>query len=185
MFLALVDDECHELIPSSHDRWRTPFEHDVLLPQAMKDQGVPHTPNWNGEDPLPDQVAIRLKPGEALIRNGTTIHTGHTVPDRERNTLSIGWSKWSGPFTEEPSVADARSAWQLDPAVREALPHEWMQTAWDRWAETQQLGDTLEDRYAGFDVGRIKAGEVVGWRSELERQAAAAGEAWQPFQTIK
>ena len=74
---------------------------------------------------------------------------------------------------------------KLDPAVREALPHEWMQTAWDRWAETQQLGDTLEDRYAGFDVGRIKAGEVVGWRSELERQAAAAGEAWQPFQTIK
>ena len=177
MFLALVDDECHELIPGTHDRWRTPFEHDVLLPQAMKDQGVPHTPSWNGKDPLPGQVAIRLKAGEALIRNGIAIHTGHTVPDRERNTLSIGWSRWSGPFTEEPSVADARSAWQLDPAVREALPHEWMQTAWDRWAVTQQLGNTLEDRYAGFDIGRIKAGEVVGWRSELERQVAATGEA--------
>ena len=74
-------------------------------------------------------------------------------------------------------MADARSAWQLDPAVREALPHEWMQTAWDRWAVTQQLGNTLEDRYAGFDIGRIKAGEVVGWRSELERQVAATGEA--------
>ena len=65
MFLALVDDECHELIPGSHERWRTPFEHDVLLPQAMKDQGVPHTPSWNRKDPLPGQVAIRLKPGEA------------------------------------------------------------------------------------------------------------------------
>ena len=170
-------------IPGSHDRWRTPFEHDVLLPKAMKDQGVPHTPSWNGEDPLPGQVAIRLKAGEALIRNGATIHTGHTVPDRERNTLSIGWSKWKGPFTGEPSVADARGAWQLDPAVREALPHEWMKTAWDRWAETQRLGDTLEDRYAGFDINRIKSGEVVGWRSELERQAAAAGEDWKPFQT--
>ena len=185
MFLALADDECHELIPGSHDRWRTPFEHDVLLPQKMKDAGVAHTPSWNGEDPLPGVVAIRLKPGEALIRNGATIHNGHTVPDRERNTLSIGWSKWSGPSEDKPSVVDARHAWQLDPAVREALPHEWMKTAWDRWAETQKLGDTLEDRYAGFDIVRIKAGECVGWRTELERQASVAGEAWEKFQTVE
>ncbi len=184
MFLALTDDECHELVPGSHNRWRTPIEHDVLLPRAMKDQGVPHTPSWNGVDPLPGQVAIRLKAGEALIRNGVTIHTGHTVPQRERNTLSIGWSKWSGEFTGEPPVADVRHAWQLDPAVREALPHAWMKTAWDRWAETQKLGDSLEDRYTGFDINRVKAGEVIGWRGELERKAAAAGEAWERFQTI-
>ncbi len=182
MFLALVDDECHELIPGSHDRWRTPFEHDVLLPKAMKEKGVPYTPSWNGTDPLPGQVAVRLRAGEALIRIGSNVHTGHTVPDRERNTLSIGWSRWSGPFTGEPAVADVRSAWQLDPAVREALPYEWMKTGWDRWAETQKLGDTLEDRYAGYDIARIKGGEVVGWRGELERQAAAAGEAWDRFQ---
>jgi hypothetical protein len=184
MFLALTDDESHELIPGSHNRWRTPYEHDVLLPKKMKEEGIPHTPSWNGKDPLPNQVAVRLKPGEALIRQGSNIHTGHTVPDRERNTLSIGWSKWSGPPTEEPSVVDARSAWQLDPAVREALPHNWMKTAWDRWAETQKLGDTLEDRYAPFDIGRIKAGEVVGWRTELECQAASAGEAWARYQTV-
>ena len=159
MFLALVDDECHELVPGSHDRWRTPIEHDVLLPQAMKDQGVPHTPSWNGVDPLPGQVAIRLKAGEALIRNGATLHTGHTVPDRERNTLSIGWSKWSGEFTGEPAVADARNAWQLDRAVREAMPHEWMKVGWDRWAETQKLGDTLEDRYTGSTSSESKAGK--------------------------
>ncbi len=182
MFLALVDDECHELIPGSHDRWRTPYEHDVLLPKGMKEKGVPYTPSWNGVDPLPNQVAIRLRAGEALIRIGATIHTGHTVPDRERNTLSIGWSRWSGPFTGEPAVADVRSAWQLDPEARDALPYKWMKTAWDRWAETQKLGDTLEDRYATYDIRRIKAGDVVGWRSELERQAAAAGEAWKPFQ---
>ncbi len=182
MFLALVDDECHELIPGSHDRWRTPYEHDVLLPKGMKEKGVPYTPSWNGVDPLPNQVAVRLRAGEALIRIGATIHTGHTVPDRERNTLSIGWSRWSGPFTGEPAVADVRSAWQLDPEARDALPYKWMKTAWDRWAETQKLGDTLEDRYATYDIRRIKAGDVVGWRSELERQAAAAGEAWKPFQ---
>lgn len=184
MFLALVDDECHELVPGSHNRWRTPLEHDVLLPRGMKDQGVPHTPSWNGVDPLPGQVAIRLKAGEALIRNGVTIHTGHTVPERERNTLSIGWSKWSGEFTGEAPVADVRHAWQLDPAVREALPYEWMKTAWDRWAETQKLGDSLEDRYTPFDIKRAKAGEVVGWRGELERQAAASGEAWERFRTL-
>ena len=183
MFLALVDDECHELIPGSHHRWRTPFEHDVLLPKSMKDQGVPYTQSWNGSDPLPGQAAIRLKAGEALIRNGATIHTGHMVPERERNTLSIGWSKWSGESTGEPSVADGRNAWQLDPAVREALPQAWMQTAWDRWAETQKLGDTLEDRYAGYDIQQIKSGKVVGWHTELERQAAAAGDAWESFQT--
>ncbi len=72
------------------------LRHDVLLPKAMKERGVPYTPSWNGVDPLPGQVAVRLKAGEALIRIGATIHTGHTVPDRERNTLSIGWSKWSG-----------------------------------------------------------------------------------------
>lgn len=184
MFLALVDDECHELIPGSHERWRTPYEHDVLLPKAMKEKGVPHTPGWNGTDPLPDQVAVRLRAGEALIRNGANIHTGHTVPQRERNTLVVGWSRWSGPPKEEPAVADARHAWQLDPAVREALPNEWMRTAWDRWAQTQKLGDTLEDRYAPYDLNRIKAGEVVGWRGELERRAAAAGAAWQPHQTL-
>lgn len=183
MFLALTDDECHELVPGSHNRWRTPFEHDVLLPQSMKDQGVPYTPSWNGEEPLPGQVAIRLKAGEALIRNGATIHTGHTVPDRERNTLSIGWSKWKGESDAEPAVADVRHAWQLDLAVREALPYDWMQIAWDRWAATQKLGDTLEDRYTGFDIKHIKAGQVLGWRDELERQAAAAGESWEAFQT--
>jgi len=78
------------------------------------------------------QTAFVKPQGQALIRNGTTIHTGHTVPGRERNTLSIGWSKWQGgpSDSDEPAVADGRNAWQLDPAVREALPHDWMRVAW-------------------------------------------------------
>ncbi len=184
MFLALVDDECHELLPGTHNRWRTPLEHDVLLPKKIKEAGVPYTPSWNGEDPLPGQVAIRLKAGEAVIRNGATIHTGRTVPGRERNTLSIGWSKWKGPSNEEPKVEDARMAWQLDPTVREALPHEWMKKAWDRWAVTRILGDSLEDRYAPWDIKQIKSGKVLGWRGELEKKAAEAGESWEKFQTL-
>ncbi|MEE3234285.1 MAG: hypothetical protein VX294_08980 [Candidatus Latescibacterota bacterium] len=199
MFLALVDDECHELIPGSHNRWRSSFEHDVLLPKSMKEKGVPYTPSWNGKDPLPGQVAVRLRAGEALIRMGSNIHTGHTVPTRERNTLAIGWSRWQSNTTgsdqnlsgiksksEKPKrvVADARHAWQLDPEVRESLPHSWMQSAWDRWAETQKLGDTLEDRYAPFDISRIKSGQAMGWNSPLEKRAAQLGEEWAPRQTL-
>ena len=185
MFLALVDDECHELVPASHNRWRTPFEHDVLLPKKMKEAGIPYTPSWNGEDPLPGQTAIRLRTGEALIRNGATIHTGHTVAGRERNTLSIGWSKWRGPSDEDPKTEDARMAWQLDQAVRDAMPHEWMKTAYVRWAATRKLGTSLEDRYAPWDIKQIKSGKVVGWRGELEKQAAKAGDAWEKFQTVE
>ena len=72
-------------------------------------------------------------------------------------------------------MADGRWAWQHDPAVCEALPHEWMKTAWDRWAETEKLGAALEDRYATWDIKNIKSGQVLGWRGELEKQAAAAG----------
>ena len=79
-------------------------------------------------------------------------------------------------------MLDSHGSWI--PAVREALPHEWMKTAWDRWAANHKLGDRLEDRYAGFDIQRIKAGKVVGWRTELERQAAAAGDAWERYQTV-
>ena len=57
--------------------------------------------------------------------------------------------------------------------MREALPYEWMKTTWERWAETVKLGDTLEDRYTPFDINNIKAGNVLGWRGELERQAAS------------
>ena len=36
--------------------------------------------------------------------------------------------------------------WKLNPAVRDALPTEWMRTAWDRWLLTQ---NTTADRWMG------------------------------------
>ena len=149
----------------------------MLLPKRMIEAGVPHTPSWDGESPLPEQTAVRLKAGQALIRIGANIHTGHTVPERERNTLELSWSKWDGPPEDKPKTCDARTAWQLDPAVREAMPHEWMKTTWDRWAATTKLGDTLEDRYASWDIQHIQSGQVLGWRSQVEWEAAAAGQA--------
>ena len=61
MFLALVDDECHELIPGSHRRWRTPFEHDVPPPASDEGPGgaVHAKLEWHGfaaapgRDPAP------------------------------------------------------------------------------------------------------------------------------------
>ena len=53
-----------ELIPGSHTRWRTDFEHDVLLPKDAKDEGTPYTPSWDGESILPETTALRLKAGE-------------------------------------------------------------------------------------------------------------------------
>ena len=60
-----------------------------------------------------------------------------------------------------------------------------MKVAWDRWAATQKLGPALEDRYPGYDIDKIKAGEVVGWRGDLEKTAAATGDDWKPFQTLE
>ena len=53
-----------ELIPGSHTRWRTDFEHDVLLPKDAKDEGTPYTTSWDGESILPETTALRLKAGE-------------------------------------------------------------------------------------------------------------------------
>ena len=125
----------------------------------MKDQGVPYTPSWNGKDPLPGQVAIRLKPGQALIRNGVTIHTGHCVPERERNTLSIVGRNGAVLLTKNPRspMRGSHGCWIL--LFRDALPHDWMKTAWDRWAARHKLGDTLEDRYAGLIFSRLNRGK--------------------------
>ena len=73
---------------------------------------------------------------QALIRNGSNIHTGHAVPSRERCTLVCGMSRFLGisDKSAEPAVADVRSAWSLDPAVRDALPYEWQRVSWDRMA---------------------------------------------------
>ena len=71
-------------------------------------------------------------------------------------------------------MSDVRNAWQLDPAVREALPHEWMKTTWDRWAETVKLGDTLEDRYTGYDINTSRLGKYwvgeASWSGKRRRQ---------------
>ena len=62
------------------------------------------------------------------------MHRGHGNAT-ERLTLAGGWSgeaatpSYMGDGKQEVSVVDVRHAWQFDPAVREALPTEWMKTS--------------------------------------------------------
>ena len=128
IFLALVDDDCHELIPETHVRWRTPYEHDVLLPQDAKDQGVPYAPHWDKQGVLPGATALRLRAGECFIRSGITIHRGHAQASGERLTLAGGWGGEAKPQPDgqEKKVAvannlDVRSYWQLDPVYSSTL----------------------------------------------------------------
>jgi hypothetical protein len=52
---------------------------------------------------------------------------------------------------------DVRHHWQLDPALREALPKEWMRGAYDRWRTRQKGGEREEDRLAGWVIETLKA----------------------------
>ena len=62
----------------------------------------------------------------------------------------------------ESKVTDVRHYWQLDPAVREALPTEWMKTAYDRWKAKN---------HAGTDEQDISAGWVIETQKRLREQA--------------
>ena len=99
MFLALTDDECHEVVDTSHDRWRTPFEHDVLLPQSMKDAGVPYMPSWDKKSRLPGQVAISAfaEPASKLNRKCAAVLThGHASlsPPASNEYVGRRWVWW-------------------------------------------------------------------------------------------
>ena len=86
MFLALVDDDHHELIPGSHQH-SAPYEHDVLLPQEAKDSGVPYEKLWDGQSVLPGVTVPRLQAGECCARR--YYHRGHHS-QKERLTLAGG-----------------------------------------------------------------------------------------------
>ena len=90
MFMALVEDGgCHgaffmllhclllfcfmltmmkltELVPKSHREWRKDSQYEVLR----------RLNGTSGHAPMEDAVAIRLAPGQGLLRDGVTIHRG-------------------------------------------------------------------------------------------------------------
>lgn len=119
--LALVDDDCLQLMPGSNRRYRTPFERECLLVTRNAD--------------IPRQKVIRLKAGQTAFWHGNTIHRGCMMKDVERMTLAGSWRKQTeGDPMEE---TDPRLKWMLAENVRGFLP-EAMRPMYDRWRALQK-----------------------------------------------
>ena len=97
--LATVDDECLQLVPGSHRRYRTEHERRCLLETR--------------HDDIPSQQSIRLKAGQTVYWSGDTIHRGLYRRDTKRLTVSAGWSVHEPdaepqPVRRAPALAAAR-----------------------------------------------------------------------------
>lgn len=114
--LALVDDDCFELVPGSHKRFRTEQEKEVML--HYNGLGVGTTYGLTKESPLPGGIRAALKAGQTMFWDGDTIHRGVYRPNVERLTLHNSWgslaplgegSSNGGPAQKRKrSVCDAR-----------------------------------------------------------------------------
>ena len=118
--LALIDDECLQVVPESQRRYRTAHERECLI-------------NTRHED-IPGQQAIDLKAGQTAFWNGNIIHRGVMRKDVERLTLASSWAKHEE--GEEPAETDHRFKWRLSEKVRDNLPSA-MQPYYDRWRALQ------------------------------------------------
>ena len=121
-YLALVDDDCLQIIPGSQLRNRTECERECLV-------NSPH-------DDLPEQKVIALKAGQVAFWCGKTIHRGSMRMDIERLTLAASWRKWEKDEALEEKV-DNRFEWRLDESIRDFLPPA-MHVYYDRWRTLQK-----------------------------------------------
>ena len=119
-----------------------------------------------GMPPPGAQFNGRGAPRMTGLGPGPLMAGGPTSPGR--CVCHGGWSgeaatpSYMGDGKQEVSVVDVRHAWQFDPAVREALPTEWMKTAYDRWKAKN---------HAGTDEQDISAGWVIETQKRLREQA--------------
>ena len=101
------------------------------------------------------------------------LHRGRTpAAAGERLTLSCSWSRWNGIHVPPPDYRDRTMTWKLDPAVRDALPTQWMQTAWDRWKLTQ---NTTSSRWMGPNPAFKETKGTGQLLSELGAGSMASG----------
>jgi len=120
-YLALVDDECLQIVPYSQHRPRTREEKRVLEEAQHED--------------LPGQCQVPLRAGQVLFWDGNTVHRGNMRKDTERLTLAASWQRHSE--DDEPvAKIDDRFAWRLQGKVRAALPPA-LQGYYDRWRALQ------------------------------------------------
>ena len=116
--MALVDDPCLWLVPTSQRRYRTDLEDEVLLSmETFVD--------------IPKMKQIDLKRGQTIFWSGNTIHRAF-MPEgmKERVTLLAGLKKHDNDDPTEP-VYD-RHRWRFADNVRGALPSR-AQEYYDNW----------------------------------------------------
>lgn len=118
--LATVDDECLQIMPGSHRRYRTAHERTCLLQTRQSD--------------IPGQRTIKLKAGQTAFWSGDTIHRGVYKKNAERLTISAAWSVHEE--GGEPQAVDERLRWRLREDVRANLPED-MHPYYDRWHALQ------------------------------------------------
>lgn len=118
--LALEDDECLQLVPGSHRRYRTEYEQECL--------------RWTKNGDIPGQRVVYLKAGQTVFWHGYTIHRAVMKKDVERLTVAGSWSKHSE--DDEPQEVDKRLRWMMADNIRPSLPSK-LQTPYDRWHALQ------------------------------------------------
>lgn len=122
-YLALVDDDCLQIVPRSQHRPRTAEERRVL-------DDAPH-------DDISGQEIIHVKAGQVIFWDGNTVHRGNMRKDVERLTLAASWQQHcdDDPVVEQ---VDGRFEWRLKDEVRAALPA-GLHNYYDRWRGLQPV----------------------------------------------
>lgn len=121
--LALVDDDCLQLVPGSHKRYRTAHERHCLLEKEMRNADIP------------GQHTVSLKAGQTVFWSGNTIHRGVMKRDVERLTLAGSWSKYNA--NAKSTATDKRLTWMLANNIRGVIPPK-MRPMYERWRTLQQ-----------------------------------------------
>ena len=118
--LALLPDECLQIVPGSQKRYRTEIEHRCLTETK--------------QDDIPGQLIVRLEPGQAAFWNGYAIHRGVMQKDVERLTIAAHWVRHYD--DDDPEEIDPRFKWRLTDSVRANLPSPLL-PFYDRWRALQ------------------------------------------------
>ena len=93
--LALLMNECLQIVPGSQKRYRTKHEHRCLTETR--------------HDDIPGQLTVRLEPGQAVFWNGNALHRGVMRKDVERLTVAASWVRHCG--DDEAEETDSCFKW--------------------------------------------------------------------------
>ena len=147
--LALVDDDCFEIVPGSHRRFRTESEKECLM--DFNGLGPGKTRGLTAQDDLPGSVRVALKAGQTMFWDGDTIHRGNIRPNQERLTLHCGWGAVDRQGDEQS--CDPRFLLWTHPGVRDYL------------LSVNGCGDILAVAWDNFMSMQIVPPEVVHWNA--------------------